>query len=218
MCPPSRPGRGSGSVPAKRPALRASTTCSARLARFARTAARSRTSSGRGRAANVRGAGCASPASTGRPSRRHLRRPPSSTATASWPKARKVHHTRAALTTPRTSYTMMRSPLPSPSAPTAAAKASAPGSMCGSVVVWSAIASMSKKTAPGMWAARNSARASRPSCGMCQVPSTTRTSGSSRCLASHSVVTSASMIYGFGAARRFTGLRPWASRASSQAR
>src|SRR5207249_8935236 len=74
------------------------------------------------------------PASVGRPSARHRAKPPSTTATASWPKARKVHHTRAALTTPRESYTITRSRSPMPSPLMCRANAAAPGSMCGSVV------------------------------------------------------------------------------------
>src|SRR5438093_273907 len=66
-------------------------------------AARSRTRLLRGRAVNRRGLGAGVPDSTGRPSARHRGRPPSSTATASWPKARNVHQTRAALATPRES-------------------------------------------------------------------------------------------------------------------
>ena len=47
--------------------------------------------------------GAAKPDCTGRPSARHFGKPPSRTATRSWRKARKVHQTRAALTTPRVS-------------------------------------------------------------------------------------------------------------------
>ena len=50
----------------------------------------------RGVARNSRRAGLASPDSTGRPSAFHFGKPPSRTATASCPNARKVHHTRAA--------------------------------------------------------------------------------------------------------------------------
>src|SRR5262245_15039567 len=83
-----------------------------------------------------------------------------------------------------------------PRALTAAANSVAVGSMCGSVVPRSAIASMSKNTAPGMWACTNSARGSRLSCGICQVPSSTRRSGSRRWAASQSVVTIVSMRCG----------------------
>src|SRR5437879_9370800 len=61
--------------------------------------------------------------------------------------------------------------------------------MWGSAVVRSAISSMSKKTAPGTCASSNSRRAFRCNCGMCQVPSTTRTRGFLRFSASHSVLT-----------------------------
>src|SRR5579885_1072526 len=52
---------------------------------------------------------------------------------------------------------------------------SGPGSMCGRSIEVSATASMSKNTAPGMWPARYSARASRFSVGRKYVPSTTVT-------------------------------------------
>ena len=132
MCPPRRPGRGSGSVPAKRPAERASTTWAVRVSRFRRTAPRSVTSSGRKRAVNRRGAGRASPVSMGRPSSRHFGRPPSSTATRSCPNTRKVHQTRAEATRYLPAYTTIRSPSPTPRAPTASAKRASPGSMWGS--------------------------------------------------------------------------------------
>src|SRR5215468_1544984 len=105
--------------------------------------------------------------------------------------ARNVHHTRAALTTPRTSYTTTRSRSEMPSSPTCRPNCTGPGSMCGSEVERSAMASMSKKTAPGMCASSNSRRGSRARFGMCQLPSTTRTRGPGRssCSASHSVLT-----------------------------
>src|SRR3990170_4107451 len=70
-----------------------------------------------------------------------------------------------------------------PRAPTRAANTRALGSMCGRGLAVSAISSMSKKTAPG----------SGRSCGMCHVPSTTRTSRRPSRSASHRVVTRASM-------------------------
>ena len=66
-------------------------------------AARSRTRLRRRRAVKVRGFVVGVPDSTARPSARHRGRPPSSTKTLSWPKARNVHQTRAALATPRLS-------------------------------------------------------------------------------------------------------------------
>ena len=62
---------------------------------------RSATSSLWSVAAKGRGAGEGMPDSTGRPSFFHLAEPPSSTATRSWPNARKVHHTRAEAISPR---------------------------------------------------------------------------------------------------------------------
>src|SRR6185295_12875338 len=49
---------------------------------------------------------------------------------------------------------------------------------------------MSKKSAPGTWADRNSTLASRPAVGRCQLASSTATSGAVRCSASQSVDTS----------------------------
>lgn len=61
--------------------------------------------------------------------------------------------------------------------------------MCGSSERVSEMSSMSKKTAPGIWAAANSAQGSRPLSGMCQLASRMRTSGADRCDASQSVLT-----------------------------
>src|SRR4029453_17164057 len=55
-----------------------------------------------------------------------------------------------------------------PSLPTLRANSAAPGSMCGRLVRRSAIVSMSKKTAPGMCACANSARAWRLRWGLAQ--------------------------------------------------
>jgi hypothetical protein len=52
-----------------------------------------------------------------------------------------------------------------PSAPASRANASALGSMWGKGLEWSAIASMSKRTAPGICPARYSAPASRCNAG-----------------------------------------------------
>jgi len=63
------------------------------------------------------------------------------------------------------------------------------GAMCGSGERWSLISSMSKKRAPGIWAAVYSAFASRFSEAMYIEPSRMRRSGSSRWAASQSVET-----------------------------
>src|SRR5438874_11706765 len=64
------------------------------------------------------------------------------------------------------------------------------GSMWGRGVLSSESSSMSKNTAPGICAARYSAMATRLACGKYQEASAIRTSGASRCPASHSVETS----------------------------
>src|SRR5215510_14281602 len=64
------------------------------------------------------------------------------------------------------------------------------GSMWGSDEVSSAMSSMSKNRAPGMWASRNSALALRLVVGKCIEPSRMTRSGASRCEASQSVSTS----------------------------
>jgi hypothetical protein len=102
---------------------------------------------------------------------------------------------------------------PIPSLPTLRANSAALGSMCGRLVRRSAIASMSKKTAPGMCACANSARASRLSWGMCQEASTTRTLRRPRLAASHSVLTSGEAAGGF---RRLVTDRPAAPVRSSR--
>src|SRR5262245_42314789 len=61
------------------------------------------------------------------------------------------------------------------------------GSMCGRLLLVSAISSMSKKMAPGMCSSRYSARASLPSPGMCQEASMMTMSGASSSAASSSV-------------------------------
>src|SRR6476646_40249 len=61
------------------------------------------------------------------------------------------------------------------------------GSMCGRLLLVSAISSISKKMAPGMCSSRYSARASLPSPGMCQEASMMTMSGASSSAASSSV-------------------------------
>src|SRR5262245_12185031 len=61
------------------------------------------------------------------------------------------------------------------------------GSMCGSLLLVSAISSMSKKMAPGMCSSRYSSRALLPSPGMCQEASMMTMSGASSSAASSSV-------------------------------
>src|SRR5262249_7427963 len=77
-----------------------------------------------------------------------------------------------------------------PSAPTASPNCVVPGSICGSSVEWSLIASISKNTAPGIWAFLYSASASRLCCGRKYVASTTTTFGSRKWSVSQSVDTS----------------------------
>src|SRR5271165_467647 len=81
-----------------------------------------------------------------------------------------------------------RMPSPRPSLVISAAKWSGLGSMCGSPPSWSAIASMSKKTAPGMWASGNSLAPNRPVLGRCQEASMTPTSAPPSSAASSAVV------------------------------
>ena len=87
----------SGSVsPRKRSGPRASISSSERDGRLATTASTSTV-----RQADARGVNVAAPAggasvATGRPSAVHFAQPPSSTATASWPSQRSVHHSRDA--------------------------------------------------------------------------------------------------------------------------
>src|SRR6516162_4016331 len=84
----------------------------------------------------------------------------------------------------------MVSPSPMPSAPISSPNWVVPGSICGRSVEWSLIASMSKNTAPGIWALRYSACASRLCVGKTEVPSTTARLESRKFSASQSVVRS----------------------------
>jgi hypothetical protein len=70
-------------------------------------------------------------------------------------------------------------------------KRAAVGAMCGSADSVSAIASMSKNSAPGMWASRYSACGSRASAGMYQLASNTIKSCDGNSAASQSVLTNA---------------------------
>src|ERR1700728_1058249 len=79
-------------------------------------------------------------------------------------------------------------PSPSPSALIAFASAAGFGSMCGKPCSRSAIVSMSKNTAPGMCAYRNSAAPMRPVFGKCQDASITPRSGLPSSAASSAVV------------------------------
>ena len=131
--------------------------------------------------------------SSGRPSAFHFGRPPSSSATLSWPNRRSIHQARAgrrqagAVVDDDAVVVADAEPLH-----LARRRARATGSCAAGLVPGSAMSSMSKNTAPGMCRGRNprAPSASRP--GSLNEPSTTRTSGSSRCAASHSVQTSAS--------------------------
>src|SRR4051812_27354915 len=88
---------------------------------------------------------------------------------------------------------MMRSSRPTPRSCMAAANDSAEGSMCGAAFSRSLTSSMSRKRAPGMWAARYSSRPLRPDAGMNQLASTTASPGSPMRSASHWVETSESI-------------------------
>ncbi len=96
------------------------------------------------------------------PSATHAGYPPLSTATSACPMTRNVHHTRGALNIPARSYTMTVSLLVIPKASHAAANARGVGSMCGSAMLWSAMASRSKNLLPGIRWALNSATGSLP--------------------------------------------------------
>src|SRR5215212_5329419 len=80
-------------------------------------------------------------------------------------------------------------PSPMPIAPTSSANCSGEGNMWGRGDCRSLTVSMSKRTAPGMWAARYSAPASRFMVGRYQDPSTTTMSGAERRSASQAVDT-----------------------------
>jgi hypothetical protein len=109
------------------------------------------------------GAGMESlPVSKGRPARFHATRPPSSTETPSWPKARSVHHSRGEEKMPKSvlSYTTTWEALVMPRWFMLSSKRSASGSMCGRCE-GSAMRSMSKKRAAGSRWAQYSSHALR---------------------------------------------------------
>src|SRR5688500_14843524 len=192
MWPDRRPGRGSGAVPANRPADRASTTCSARLETLARIASTSRTRAVSRLATKSPRRGCGVPNSTCRPSARHRAKPPSSSVTRGWPNTRSIHQARGALRlVPDPSYTTTVWSTEMPSACMPTVNWSADGRVCGSPLRGSECASRSNRTAPGMCAAANSAAASRPAPGRYQETSTGRTAGSRSRSASQAVETSA---------------------------
>ena len=128
------------------------------------------------------GRGCGSPLSVSRPSAIHFCRPPSRMATS--PRAEMAEHEPAARRGAQRRIVIdddrgrrgrcRAAPSPPP-------KSSAVGSMCGAGFDWSDSASISRKTAPGIWAARNSSRADCGRvAGMCQLESTMRRPGSPR--------------------------------------
>jgi hypothetical protein len=96
MWPERRPARGSGSLPAKRPAERASTTWAVSLLSAICTSPTIATAFVSILALNVRLRRLTSPASVGPPSAFHAGKPPSRMNTLRAPKIRNVHHTRGA--------------------------------------------------------------------------------------------------------------------------
>ena len=106
----------------------------------------------RNRAWKCRGGRTTSPLSIGRPSAFHFGKPPSRMKTSRTPNTRNVHHTRGAANRPAPSRPRPSSRRRCRARASPRRKPSGFGSMWGSAVVWSAILSMSKNTAPGIWA------------------------------------------------------------------
>ena len=152
MWPPRSPARGSGSVPAKRPRERASRIWRRAGCELTRTARRREPAPGGTSRANVprrraRGAARDRPAfltPLGGAAVEHRHRVVAEDAKCP-PHARGAHDAaRVVDDHPVAGADAERARPPS--------RSSRGGSMCGSALVWSAMASMSKKTAPGRWA------------------------------------------------------------------
>ena len=153
ICPQRRPGRGSATWPLKRPAGRASTICADPSWLTSSTSVSRLTASGSTRPSKSPSGSSGRPCSRGSPSRRQPSSPPATIDTFSTPNVRSIHQARGAEKRLPSSYTTRCLSLLTPSSRMATANASARGIMCGSGLVWSERASISKKTAPGIWPA-----------------------------------------------------------------
>ncbi len=187
MCPAT--GSSGSTSPRKRSRARASTRSSERVVRLAATADASRFDA-RGRAMNVVRVSIGVAVATGRPSRVHAANPPSSTAAASCPSARSIHHRRAAYMPLPWSYATTCLVASMPRRPHSSAQALASGSGCRPLrPVFGADRSRSRWTnrAPGRWPSRYADSPHASGCVRSWRTSTRTNAGSARCAARSAV-------------------------------